>query len=82
MDVLPDEAVATDGIQAGGMVGRSVMRCGRSPADLMAERDGLYYRLCARQFGGVDVARGLPVPPEPPRPRFPTAPPLLERTSA
>jgi ABC-type multidrug transport system fused ATPase/permease subunit len=52
-------------------------------AGLMAERGGLYYRLCARQFGGIDLARDLPPVPTPPRrpPRGPVVP-VPERTPA
>jgi ABC-type multidrug transport system fused ATPase/permease subunit len=40
-----------------------VVQCG-THAELLADREGLYYRLCARQFGGIDLAGGLkPVAP-------------------
>jgi hypothetical protein len=52
-------------------------------AGLMAERGGLYYRLCARQFGGIDLARDLPPVPTPPRrPTRGPVVPVPERTSA
>jgi ABC-type multidrug transport system fused ATPase/permease subunit len=44
-----------------------VVQCG-THAELLADREGLYYQLYARQFGGVDLARDLPpVPSVPPR---------------
>ena len=39
-----------------------IVQCG-THAELLSDRDGLYVKLYARQFGGVDLARDLPALP-------------------
>lgn len=62
--------------------GGLVVQCG-THEELINDRDGLYSRLFARQFGGIDLARDLaPAAPRQPRPRRTFALPVHTRTSA
>ncbi len=63
--------------------GGLVVQCGTHD-ELLAERDGLYYRLYVRQFGGIDLARDLSPSAPSRRPHFrPTiALPAYTRASA
>jgi subfamily B ATP-binding cassette protein MsbA len=62
--------------------GGLVVQCGRHE-ELMSDRDGLYYRLFARQFGGIALARDLaPAAPRRSHPRDIIALPVRARSSA
>lgn len=64
------------------MEGGLVAQCGTHD-ELLADADGVYSRLCGRQFGGIDLVRD-PVPAAPRRRRsYPTiALPVFSRASA
>lgn len=64
------------------MEGGLVVQCG-THAELLTDRDGLYARLCARQFGGIDLVRDRPaVVPRRPCFRPTIALPVFTRASA
>ncbi len=58
-----------------------IVQCG-THAELLSDRDGLYFKLYSRQFGGIDLARDLP--PVPPRrlPRRTFALPIYSKAPA
>lgn len=64
------------------MEGGLVVQCG-THAELLADTDGLYSRLCDRQFGGIDlIPDGTPAAPRRRRSHPTIALPIRSRASA